>query len=58
MHPVDWTVVAPFTLASVVGTLLGRRIADRLSSAALTRIFALVLLLVGIFVGVESLMGA
>ena len=53
---VDWTVVVPFTLASVVGTLLGRRVADRLSGAALTRIFALVLLLVGIFVGVESVL--
>ena len=55
---VDWAVVVPFTLASVVGTLLGRRVADRLSGAALTRIFALLLLLVGIFVGVESLLGA
>ena len=27
---VDWAVVVPFTLASVVGTLLGRRVADRL----------------------------
>ena len=53
---VDWTVVVPFTLASVVGTLLGRRLADRLPGAALTRIFALMLLLVGIFVGAESLL--
>lgn len=55
---VDWAVVVPFTLASVVGTLLGRRVADRLSGAALTRIFAVLLLLVGIFVGAESLLGA
>ena len=55
---VDWAVVVPFTLASVVGTLLGRRVADRLSGTALTRIFAVVLLLVGIFVGAESLLGA
>ena len=54
---VDWAVVVPFTLASVVGTLLGRRVADRLSGAALTRIFAVVLLLVGVFVGIESLLG-
>ena len=53
---VDWAVVVPFTLASVVGTLLGRRVADRLSGAALTRIFALVLLSVGILVGAESLL--
>ena len=55
---VDWAVVVPFTLASVVGTLLGRRVADRLSGTALTRIFAVLLLLVGIFVGAESLLGA
>jgi uncharacterized membrane protein YfcA len=54
---VDWTVVVPFTLASVVGTLIGRRIAGRLSGTALTRIFAVVLLLVGICVGVESVLG-
>ena len=55
---VDWAVVVPFTLASVVGTLLGRRVADRLSGTALTRIFAVLLLLVGIFVGAESLLDA
>jgi uncharacterized membrane protein YfcA len=55
---VDWTVVVPFTLASVAGTLLGRRVAERLSGAALTRIFAVVLLLVGIFVGTENLLAA
>ena len=53
---VDWSVVVPFTLASVVGTLLGRRVAGRLSGAVLTRTFAVLLLIIGIFVGVESLM--
>jgi hypothetical protein len=54
---VDWAVVVPFTLASVVGTLLGRRVAGRLSGATLTRLFAVLLLLIGIFVGAESLIG-
>jgi uncharacterized membrane protein YfcA len=54
---VDWGVVVPFTLASVVATLLGRRVAGRLSGAVLSRIFALLMLLVGIFVGAESLLG-
>lgn len=54
---VDWTVVVPFTVASVAGTVLGRRVADRLSGAALTRTFAVLLLIIGIFVGVESLIG-
>ena len=53
----DWAVVVPFTLASVVGTLLGRRVAGRLSGAVLTRTFAVLLLIIGIFVGVESLLG-
>ena len=53
---VDWAVVVPFTLASVVATLLGRRVAGRLSGAVLTRTFAVLLLIIGIFVGVESLM--
>ena len=55
---VDWTVVVPFTVASVIGTLLGRRVADRLSGSALTRTFAVLLLIIGIFVGAESLIGA
>lgn len=54
----DWAVVVPFTLASIAGTLLGRRLADRLSGAVLTRTFAILLLMIGIFVGVESLLGA
>jgi uncharacterized protein len=54
---VDWAVVVPFTVASVVGTLLGRRVAGRLSGAALSRIFAVLLLTIGIFVGIESLLG-
>ena len=51
----DWQVVAPFTLAAVAGTLVGRRVADRLSSAVLTRAFAALLVAVGLLVGVQSL---
>jgi uncharacterized membrane protein YfcA len=54
MH-LDWRVIAPFTIAAVVGTLIGKRVADKLSGAALTRSFAVMLLAVGIFVAVESL---
>lgn len=53
----DWAVVVPFTLASVAGTLLGRRVADRLSGAVLTRTFTVLVLLIGIVVGVESVLG-
>lgn len=53
---VDWSVVAPFTVAAVLGTVAGKRIADRLSSATLTRAFALVLIALGVFVAAESLL--
>jgi uncharacterized membrane protein YfcA len=51
----DWHVLVPFTLASVVGTSLGHRVAERLSGATLTRIFAVLLLIVGVLVGVDAL---
>ena len=54
MH-IDWHVVMPFTLAAVVGTLVGKRIADRLSGATLANAFAVMLAVVGIAVGVQSL---
>lgn len=50
----DWAVLVPFTLASVAGTVLGRRVAARLSGAVLTRIFAGLVLLVGLAVGAET----
>jgi hypothetical protein len=51
----DWHVIVPFTVAAVAGTLVGRRVADRLSGAVLTRAFAALLVAVGLFVGVQSL---
>lgn len=52
-HP-DWRVVAPFTVAAVAGALIGKRVGDRLSAATLTTCFAVLLLLVGLAVGVQS----
>lgn len=52
----DWSVIAPFTLAAVVGTLLGKRVADKLSGDTLTTAFAVMLIAVGVFVAVESLL--
>jgi uncharacterized membrane protein YfcA len=54
MH-LDRHVVVPFTVAAVGGTLLGKRVADRLSRATLATSFAVMLIAVGIFVGVQSL---
>lgn len=51
----DWAVVAPFTVAAIAGTLLGKRVADSVSSATLSRAFAVMLVLVGGFVAVENL---
>ncbi|GAA4543802.1 sulfite exporter TauE/SafE family protein [Pseudonocardia xishanensis] len=53
---VDWRVIAPFTIAAVLGTVVGKRIADRLSGEVLTRAFAVLLLAVGLGVGVQSLL--
>ncbi len=52
----DWAVIVPFTLAAVAGTFGGQRLARRVSGATLTRAFAVLLLLVAAFVGVQSAM--
>ena len=50
----DWVVLLPFTAATVAGSFAGKRVADRLSGATLRMAFAIVLLLVGGYVAVES----
>jgi uncharacterized protein len=50
----DWAVVAPFTVPAIAGTLLGKRVADSVSNATLSRAFAVMLVLVGGFVAVQS----
>lgn len=52
----DWAVLGPFVGVAVVAALAGKLISDRLSSASLGRAFAGLLLLVGGFVGVESVL--
>jgi uncharacterized protein len=52
----DWAVIVPFSLAAIIGTFAGKRISDRLSGAALSRSFAVMLLAVGVFVAVRSLL--
>lgn len=51
----DWSVILPFTVLAIVGALAGKLVADRLSSATLNRGFAGLLVAVGVFVGIESL---
>jgi hypothetical protein len=52
----DWRIIVPFALAGVVGTLAGKRVADRLSGRALEMAFAWLLVAVGLFVGFQSLL--
>ncbi|GEL20646.1 sulfite exporter TauE/SafE family protein [Pseudonocardia asaccharolytica] len=52
----DWEVVAPFLIAAIVACFAGKRIAERLPGRALGQAFAVLLLLVGVFVGAQSLL--
>ncbi|MEJ8278848.1 sulfite exporter TauE/SafE family protein [Pseudonocardia spirodelae] len=52
----DWAVIGPFAAVAVLGALGGKLVADRMSGAALNRAFAGLLVAVGLFVGVQSLL--
>jgi uncharacterized membrane protein YfcA len=52
----DWRIIVPFTLGAVVGTLAGKRLADRLSGRTLGIAFAWLLIAVGLFVGIQNLL--
>ncbi|MFE0257444.1 sulfite exporter TauE/SafE family protein [Streptomyces sp. NPDC059010] len=47
--PVDWTAVAPFAAAAVLGAWDGKRLAQKVSGGTLQRIFACALLAVALF---------
>lgn len=51
-----WSVIAPFTLAAIVGSMGGKRVADRVSGTQLTRAFAGLLLVVAVYVVVRALL--
>jgi uncharacterized protein len=53
----DWEAIVPFTVAAVVGSLAGKRTADRLSPNALTVAFAALLIVVAVYVAVQALLG-
>lgn len=50
----DWPVLVPFTVAAVVASFGGKLVADRLSGPTLGRVFAILLLVVGVGVAIES----
>lgn len=53
----DWSVMVPFTLAAMVATLLGKRVADRLPARRLQVAFAVLMLLVAGYTAWQSLAG-
>ncbi|MGH3829062.1 MAG: sulfite exporter TauE/SafE family protein [Pseudonocardiaceae bacterium] len=52
-----WALIVPFTLAAIVGSLGGKRIADRVSEANLSRAFAGLLIAVAGYVAIRSGVG-
>jgi uncharacterized membrane protein YfcA len=52
----DWQVIIPFTVAAVLGSIAAKPLADRLSGTTLARAFAVLLIAVGAFVAVESVL--
>lgn len=51
----DWTVIAPFTLAAILGSFAGKTLAARLPARALMRVFAALLLAVAAYVVIETI---
>lgn len=48
---VDWTLTASFTVAALLGMIIGIAVVRRVATSALNRAFALLLILVGLLVG-------
>jgi len=53
---IDWRVALPFTLAGIIGVLLGDRIAGRVPAAKLTRWFVWLLVAVAAYTAIESVL--
>ena len=51
---IAWDVIIPFTAAAIVGSLIGKRLSERVSAATLTRAFAVLLVLVAGYVAVRA----
>ena len=52
---IPWDVIALFTLAGLVGVFVGSRLARRIQSEVLIRWFAVVVLLLAAYTGVNSI---
>ncbi len=51
---IPWHVVVPFTVSAMVGSLAGKRVADRVSAHSLTRAFAVLLVAVAVYVAIRA----
>lgn len=51
---IDWSIVVPFAVAAVGGSLAGNRIAERVPSSTLTRAFAALLVLLAAYGSIRS----
>ncbi len=51
-----WDVIVPFTLAAIAGSLLGKKVADRVASHTLTRAFAVLLVAVAVYVAARAVL--
>ncbi|HLU05535.1 MAG TPA: TSUP family transporter [Woeseiaceae bacterium] len=52
----DWTLIGVFIAVGVVGSLLGGRLGRRLPQRILRRVFAVALILIALFIGVETIL--
>ena len=53
----DWGIIVPFTLAAMIATFLGKRVADRLPATQLKQGFAFLLILVAAYTAWQSATG-
>ncbi len=51
---IPWHTIVPFTIAAVLASFAGKRVSDRVSGTTLTRAFAGLLVLVGIYVALRA----
>ena len=51
---VDWPVAIPFTMAAAIGVVVGSRIARRVPAGRLQQAFAVLLIVVALFVGADA----
>jgi uncharacterized protein len=51
---IPWQIVVPFTLAAVAGSFAGTAVSDRISGNALTRGFAILLIVIAVYVATTA----